>query len=167
MFLDDTACNLASLNLLQFRDPATGKFDIASFEHAVRLWTIVLEITVLMAQFPSKEIAKLTYEFRTLGLGYANLGGLLMTAGIPYDSHEGRAICAAISAIMTGESYAPAPRWPRSWAPSRALPRTASPCCASCATTAAPPMAPPWAMRACAPLPWPSTRPTSRTRTWP
>ena len=81
MFLDDTACNLASLNLLQFRDDATGKFDIAAFEHAVRLWTIVLEISVMMAQFPSKEIAKLSYEFRTLGLGYANIGGLLMTCG--------------------------------------------------------------------------------------
>jgi ribonucleoside-diphosphate reductase alpha chain len=106
MFLDDTACNLASLNLLQFRDAATAKFDIASFEHAVRLWTIVLEVSVMMAQFPSKEIARLSYDFRTLGLGFANIGGLLMTAGIPYDSHEGRAICAAISAIMTGISYA-------------------------------------------------------------
>ncbi len=106
MFLDDTACNLASLNLLQFRDPATGKFDIASFEHAVRLWTVVLEVSVMMAQFPSKEIARLSYDFRTLGLGFANIGGLLMTAGIPYDSHEGRSICAAISAIMTGISYA-------------------------------------------------------------
>jgi ribonucleoside-diphosphate reductase alpha chain len=106
MFLDDTACNLASLNLLQFRDPATGRFDISSFEHAVRLWTVVLEVSVMMAQFPSKEIARLSYEFRTLGLGFANIGGLLMTAGIPYDSHEGRAICAAISAIMTGVSYA-------------------------------------------------------------
>ena len=83
-----------------------GKFDIAAFEHAVRLWTIVLEISVMMAQFPSKEIARLSYEFRTLGLGFANIGGLLMTAGIPYDSHEGRAICGAISAIMTGVSYA-------------------------------------------------------------
>ncbi|MFM8746561.1 MAG: vitamin B12-dependent ribonucleotide reductase [Aestuariivirga sp.] len=106
MFLDDTACNLASLNLLQFRDAATGRFDIASFEHAVRLWTVVLEVSVMMAQFPSKEIARLSYEFRTLGLGFANIGGLLMTGGIPYDSHEGRAICAAISAIMTGISYA-------------------------------------------------------------
>ena len=77
MFLDDTACNLASLNLLTFRDPATKHFDIAAYEHAVRLWTIVLEISVLMAQFPSKEIAKLSYEYRTLGLGYANVGGLL------------------------------------------------------------------------------------------
>ncbi len=106
MFLDDTACNLASLNLLQFRSVATGKFDIAAYEHAVRLWTVVLEISVMMAQFPSKEIARLSYEFRTLGLGFANIGGLLMTAGIPYDSHEGRGICAALSAIMTGVSYA-------------------------------------------------------------
>jgi ribonucleoside-diphosphate reductase alpha chain len=106
MFLDDTACNLASLNLLQFRNMETAKFDIAAYEHAVRLWTVVLEISVMMAQFPSKEIAKLSYEFRTLGLGFANIGGLLMTNGIPYDSHEGRAICAALSAIMTGVSYA-------------------------------------------------------------
>ena len=106
MFLDDTACNLASLNLLQFRDTATAKFDVESYEHAVRLWTMVLEISVLMAQFPSKEIAKLSYEYRTLGLGFANIGGLLMTNGIAYDSHEGRAICGALSAIMTGISYA-------------------------------------------------------------
>jgi ribonucleoside-diphosphate reductase alpha chain len=105
MFLDDTACNLASLNLIQFKR-ADGSFDVESYEHAVRLWTVVLEISVLMAQFPSKEIARLSYEYRTLGLGFANIGGLLMTAGIPYDSHEGRAICAAISAIMTGISYA-------------------------------------------------------------
>ena len=106
MFLDDTACNLASLNLLTFRDEATKRFDVESYEHAVRLWTIVLEISVLMAQFPSKEIAQLSYEFRTLGLGYANIGGLLMTSGIPYDSDAGRAICGALSAIMTGISYA-------------------------------------------------------------
>jgi ribonucleoside-diphosphate reductase alpha chain len=106
MFLDDTACNLASLNLLTFRDKKTGKFDIESYEHAVRLWTIVLEISVMMAQFPSKQIAQLSYEFRTLGLGYANIGGLLMTSGIPYDSEAGRAICGALSAIMTGIAYA-------------------------------------------------------------
>ncbi len=106
MFLDDTACNLASLNLLQFRNPTTAKFDVESYEHAVRLWTMVLEISVLMAQFPSKEIAKLSYDYRTLGLGFANIGGLLMTDGIAYDSHEGRAICGALSAIMTGISYA-------------------------------------------------------------
>src|SRR5690606_18472429 len=106
MFLDDTACNLASANLLQFYDRASRRFDIAAYEHACRLWTIVLEISVLMAQFPSKEIAELSYEFRTLGLGYANIGGLLMTAGIPYDSAEGRAICGALTAIMTGTAYA-------------------------------------------------------------
>jgi ribonucleoside-diphosphate reductase alpha chain len=106
MFLDDTACNLASLNLLTFRDATTGKFDIEGYEHAVRLWTVVLEISVLMAQFPSKEIAQLSYEFRTLGLGYANIGGLLMTSGISYDSDAGRALCGALTAIMTGVSYA-------------------------------------------------------------
>ncbi len=106
MFLDDTACNLASLNLLTFRDAATRQFDIEGYEHAVRLWTVVLEISVLMAQFPSREIALLSYEFRTLGLGYANIGGLLMSSGIAYDSEAGRALCAALTAIMTGVSYA-------------------------------------------------------------
>ena len=106
MFLDDTACNLASMNLLTFRDQKTGKFDIEGYEHAVRLWTVVLEISVLMAQFPSKEIAQLSYDYRTLGLGFANIGGLLMAAGISYDSREGRAIAGAISAVMTGVSYA-------------------------------------------------------------
>jgi len=153
MFLDDTACNLASLNLLAFHQassspsprmrgegrgegampqaeprgespspgmrtsahsdlsPPAGRgedstFDIAGYEHAVRLWTVVLEISVLMAQFPSREIALLSYEYRTLGLGYANLGGLLMSSGIPYDSEAGRAICGAMSAIMTGVAYA-------------------------------------------------------------
>jgi ribonucleoside-diphosphate reductase alpha chain len=105
MFLDDTACNLASLNLIQFR-AADGTFEIENYEHAVRLWTIVLEISVAMAQFPSKEIAQLSYEYRTLGLGFANIGGLLMMNGIPYDSDEGRAICGSLSAIMTGISYA-------------------------------------------------------------
>ncbi len=155
MFLDDTACNLASLNLLAFSPerllaalsplggervgvrgptrrlgratnpphpamrrkrafrplPAAGRgdpaeFDVEAYEHAVRLWTIVLEISVLMAQFPSREIAQRSYDFRTLGLGYANVGGLLMSSGIPYDSEAGRAICGALSAIMTGVSYA-------------------------------------------------------------
>jgi ribonucleoside-diphosphate reductase alpha chain len=106
MFLDDTACNLASLNLLAFRNADTRQFDLDGYEHAVRLWTIVLEISVLMAQFPSKEIAQLSYDYRTLGLGYANVGGLLMSSGIPYDSDAGRAICGALSAIMTGVSYA-------------------------------------------------------------
>jgi ribonucleoside-diphosphate reductase alpha chain len=109
MFLDDTACNLASLNLMTFRKDQDGGakvFDVASFEHACRLWTVVLEISVLMAQFPSKEIAQLSYDYRTLGLGFANIGGLLMAAGISYDSREGRAIAGAISAVMTGVSYA-------------------------------------------------------------
>src|SRR6478672_2089897 len=106
MFLDDTACNLASMNLLAFRNAGTQQFDLDGYEHAVRLWTIVLEISVLMAQFPSREIAQLSFEYRTLGLGYANIGGLLMSSGIPYDSDAGRAICGALSAIMTGISYA-------------------------------------------------------------
>ncbi|HVJ32747.1 MAG TPA: vitamin B12-dependent ribonucleotide reductase, partial [Terriglobia bacterium] len=105
MFLDDTACNLASLNLMQFQK-ADGNIDIAAYEHAVRLWTVVLEISVLMAQFPSREIAQLSYEYRTLGLGYANIGGLLMQMGLGYDSDEGRALTAALTAIMTGVSYA-------------------------------------------------------------
>ncbi len=104
MFLDDTACNLASLNLLQFRKD-DGRFDVDGFAHATRLWTVTLEISVLMAQFPSKEIAKRSYQFRTLGLGYANIGGLLMANGVPYDSAEGRALCGAITALMTGTAY--------------------------------------------------------------
>src|SRR5579864_4147082 len=105
MFLDDTACNLAAVNLLTFRT-ADGNYDIAAFEHAIRLWTITLEISVLMAQFPSRDIARLSYEFRTLGLGIANLGGLLMTLGLPYDSDEGRALGGALTAIVTGVAYA-------------------------------------------------------------
>ena len=105
MFLDDTACNLASLNLMTFRK-ADGSFAVADFEHACRLWTLTLEIAVLMAQFPSERIARLSYDFRTLGLGYANIGGLLMASGIPYDSPQGRALAAGITALMTGVSYA-------------------------------------------------------------
>ena len=104
MFLDDTACNLASLNLMSFRRE-NGSFDTDAFEHAVRLWTVCLEISVLMAQFPSRRIAELSYEFRTLGLGYANLGALLMSLGLPYDGDAGRAMCAALSALMTGVAY--------------------------------------------------------------
>jgi len=104
MFLDDTACNLASMNLLQFFHD--GAFDAESYVHATRLWTVTLEISVMMAQFPSKEIAQLSYEFRTLGLGYANIGGLLMNMGLGYDSDEGRAMCGALTAIMTGVAYA-------------------------------------------------------------
>lgn len=105
MFLDNTACNLASINLRKFYDDDKLVFNVEAFEHACRLWTVVLEISVLMAQFPSPEVAQLSYEFRTLGLGFANLGSLLMVSGIPYDSDKARAIAGAISAIMTGISY--------------------------------------------------------------
>ncbi len=104
MFLDDTACNLASLNLTKFY-AADGQFELEHFRHAVRLWTIALEISVLMASFPSRSIAEKSYQFRTLGLGYANLGTVLMRQGIPYDSPKALAICGAITAIMTGEAY--------------------------------------------------------------
>ena len=104
MFLDNTACNLASLNLKAFQDE-DGVFDGEAFSYATRLWTVNLEIAVVMAQFPSPEIAQLSYEYRTLGLGFANIGGLLMSMGLPYDSKEGRAMCAAITALMTGVSY--------------------------------------------------------------
>lgn len=105
MFLDNTACNLASVNLRRFFDEATNTFNVAGFEHTCRLWTVVLEISVLMAQFPSKEVAQLSYDYRTLGLGYANLGSMLMVSGIAYDSDEARAIAGAITAIMTGVTY--------------------------------------------------------------
>jgi len=104
MFLDDTACNLASMNLLTFLKD--GKFQADDYVHATRLWTVTLEISVTMAQFPSKEIAQLSYDFRTLGLGYANIGGLLMNMGYGYDSDEGRALTGALTAIMTGVAYA-------------------------------------------------------------
>lgn len=104
MFLDDTACNLASMNLLTFLKD--GEFQSEDYMHAVRLWTLTLEISVMMAQFPSREIAQRSYDFRTLGLGYANIGGLLMNLGYSYDSDEGRALCGALTAIMTGVSYA-------------------------------------------------------------
>jgi ribonucleoside-diphosphate reductase alpha chain len=105
MFLDNTACNLASINLRHFFNENTLEFDVKGFEHICRIWTMVLEISVLMAQFPSQEVAQLSYEYRTLGLGYANLGSMLMVAGIPYDSDKGRAIGGAITAIMTGVAY--------------------------------------------------------------
>ena len=104
MFLDDTACNLASMNLLTFYK--NGEFQAEDYMHAARLWTLTLEISVMMAQFPSKEIAQLSYDFRTLGLGYANIGGLLMNMGLGYDSDQGRAMAGALTAIMTGVAYA-------------------------------------------------------------
>jgi len=102
MFLDNTACNLASANLRRFYDEDTNTFDVEGFEYCCRLWTTVLEVSVLMAQFPSREVAQLSYDYRTLGLGYANLGSMLMIMGIPYDSEEARGIAGAITAIMTG-----------------------------------------------------------------
>ncbi len=105
MFLDNTACNLASLNLRRFFNEDTSVFDVEGFEYMVRLWTVVLEISVLMAQFPSPEVAQLSYDYRTLGLGFANLGSMLMVSGIPYDSEKGRAIAGAITAIMNGVAY--------------------------------------------------------------
>ena len=105
MFLDNTACNLASVNLRRFFEESDNSFDVKGFEHTCRLWTVVLEISVLMAQFPSKEVAQLSYDYRTLGLGYANLGSMLMVSGIPYDSDEARGIAGAITAIMTGVAY--------------------------------------------------------------
>jgi ribonucleoside-diphosphate reductase alpha chain len=106
LFLDDTACNLASINLVRFYGDESGSFDIEGYQHAIRLWTIVLEISVAMAHFPSREIAQGSYDYRTLGLGYANLGSLLMRQGIAYDSDEGRAIAGALTSILTGFSYA-------------------------------------------------------------
>jgi ribonucleoside-diphosphate reductase alpha chain len=105
MFLDNTACNLASVNLRKLYDEETNLFDVEGFEYTCRLWTVVLEISVLMAQFPSKEVAQLSYDYRTLGLGYANLGSMLMVGSIPYDSEEARGITGAITAIMTGAAY--------------------------------------------------------------
>ncbi len=105
MFLDNTACNLASINLRKFFDESTNQLDIEGLEYISRLWTVVLEISVLMAQFPSKEVAQLSYDYRTLGLGFANLGTILMISGIPYDSEEARAIAGSVTAVMTGTAY--------------------------------------------------------------
>ncbi|MFH1374880.1 MAG: vitamin B12-dependent ribonucleotide reductase [bacterium] len=104
MFLDDTACNLASINLGGFLHD-DGTFDIEGYLHAIRLWTVVLEISVLMASYPSRMIAQKSYEFRTLGLGFANLGTLLMRQGIAYDSAEAHAWCGALTALLTGQAY--------------------------------------------------------------
>jgi ribonucleoside-diphosphate reductase alpha chain len=117
LFLDNTACNLASLNLVKFYDDEEQYFDIDAYLHAIRLWTIVLETSVTMAHFPSREIAQGSYDYRTLGLGYANLGSLLMRTGIPYDSDEGRAIAGTLTAIMTGHSYATSAEMARALGP--------------------------------------------------
>ncbi|MDR1972185.1 MAG: adenosylcobalamin-dependent ribonucleoside-diphosphate reductase [Treponema sp.] len=110
MFLDDTACNLASINLLRFYDKESRRFDVEGYLHAIRIWTGILEISVVMAQFPARRIAELSYEYRTLGLGFANLGALLMVMALAYDSEEGRAVAGALSAILTGEAYAQSAR---------------------------------------------------------
>ncbi len=123
MFLDDTACNLASLNLMKFLDEQSGVFNVEGFKHAVRLWTMVLEISVLMAQFPAKEIAKRSFDYRTLGLGYANLGTVLMVLGVPYESPEALAITGAITSMLCGESYAASAEMAREVGPFRAYER--------------------------------------------
>jgi ribonucleoside-diphosphate reductase alpha chain len=110
MFLDDTACNLASINLAVLYDREKKIFNIEAYLHAIRIWTTILEISVVMAQFPSSRIARLSYEYRTLGLGYANLGSLLMIMGLAYDSEEGRAVAGALSGILSGEAYAQSAR---------------------------------------------------------
>ncbi|PIT87054.1 MAG: ribonucleoside-diphosphate reductase, adenosylcobalamin-dependent [Candidatus Magasanikbacteria bacterium CG10_big_fil_rev_8_21_14_0_10_40_10] len=117
MFLDDTACNLASINLGHYYDSENSVFDVEGFRNTVRVWTLVLETSVLMAQYPSFEIAKRSYEFRTLGLGYANIGSVLMTAGLPYDSPEAMAFAACVTAVMTAESYASSAQIARSVGP--------------------------------------------------
>ena len=124
MFLDDTACNLASLNLCTFLTE-DGGFDLVGYRHAIRLWTVVLEISVLMAQFPSEAIAQLSHDFRTLGLGYANLGAMLMRMGIPYDSVEGTQWCAALTAILTGDAYAASAEMARELGPFPGYPKNA------------------------------------------
>src|SRR5437764_13319712 len=106
VFLDDTACNLASLNLLKFLDEKTGKFGVEAYRHACRIFFLAQEIAVDLASYPTKRIAERSNQFRPLGLGYANLGTLLMVEGLPYDSDAGRAYAASITAIMTGEAYA-------------------------------------------------------------
>ena len=110
MFLDDTACNLASLNLMKFYDTKSNTFNIEEYRHAIRLWTMTLEISVGMAQYPSKKIAELSYQYRPLGLGFANLGALLMVMSVPYDSFDGFSIAAMLSAVMTGSAYAESAR---------------------------------------------------------
>jgi ribonucleoside-diphosphate reductase alpha chain len=105
MFLDNTACNLASINLRKFFNESDNSFDVTGFEYTTRLWQTVLEVSILMAQFPSKEVAQLSYDYRTTGLGFANLGSMLMVSGIAYDSEEARGIAGSITAIMTGVAY--------------------------------------------------------------
>ncbi|MDR3707914.1 MAG: vitamin B12-dependent ribonucleotide reductase [Capsulimonadaceae bacterium] len=106
MFLNSTACNLASINLMLFRDADSGAFDVDAYKHVVRILITAQEIGVGFAEYPTPKIAQRSFEYRTLGLGYANLGALLMATGLPYDSDGGRAYAAALTAIMTGTAYA-------------------------------------------------------------
>ena len=110
MFLDDTACNLASINLMPLYNKESKTFSVEGYLHAIGIWTTVLEISVVMAQFPSPKIAELSYQYRALGLGYANLGTLLMVMGLAYDSAEGRAVAGALSAMLSGEAYSQSAR---------------------------------------------------------
>jgi ribonucleoside-diphosphate reductase alpha chain len=108
MFLDDTACNLSSINLTKFlKESADGvqSFDVEGFRHACRIFFMAQEILVDLSSYPTKDIARNSHDYRPLGLGYANLGSLLMQMGVPYDSDEGRAIASALTAIMCGKAY--------------------------------------------------------------
>lgn len=104
-FLDDTSCNLASINVQRFFDDATGSFDVAGYRHMIRICQYVLEASIIGGQFPTAEIARKTWKFRTTGLGMANLASLLMSYGLPYDSEEARVFAAALAGLLTGESY--------------------------------------------------------------
>jgi ribonucleoside-diphosphate reductase alpha chain len=122
MFLDDTACNLASLNLLKFLG-SNGQFDTEAFSHAVDVTITAQEILVDNASYPSEKIARNSHDYRPLGLGYANLGALLMSLAMPYDSDKGRDFCGAITALMTGEAYAQSARIAERMGPFGGYPR--------------------------------------------
>ena len=104
MFLDDTACNLASLNLIKFIQD-DGSFDLEAYQHAIRIFVIAQEILVDLASYPDEKLAENSHNFRPLGLGYANLGTLLMVKSLPYDSPEARSYSALLTAIMSGHAY--------------------------------------------------------------
>jgi ribonucleoside-diphosphate reductase alpha chain len=139
VFLNNTACNLASLNLMKFKRD-DGVFDIERFKAAVRIFITAQEILVDNASYPTKEIAENSHIFRTLGLGYANLGSLIMSYGLPYDSDEGRALAGAVTAIMTGHAYEQSAEIAPSWGPSRA---TATPVAPMSPSPSAPTTSPP------------------------
>src|SRR5205823_6133453 len=109
MFLDDTACNLTSLNLMKYVT-ASGQFDVQAYKHAVDVTITAQEILVDFASYPTAKIAENSHNFRPLGLGYANLGALLMSMALPYDSDQGRDVAGAVTALMCGEAYAQSAR---------------------------------------------------------